>query len=195
MKSPKFICTLAFIAASFTLPASAQTGTAATASPAQKPITIGGQPVAKMVRPRAQSSTKPQFLEADFLPGRGMNMLQIKAYLPGKGEVLLLASPSLEDTKARLDAPDPYGNEAFKIGGAILLPYANRILGPLSDDGKSIQADLAGQRVLLPANWKGDNPGAKLHSMHGLILGAKFQNVVLHNGPTGSTVPSGKVSS
>ncbi len=188
MKSPKFICTLAFIAASFTLPASAQTGTAATSSPAQKQITIGGQPVAKMVRPRAQSSTKPQFLEADFLPGRGMNMLQIKAYLPGKGEVLLLASPSLEDTKARLDAPDPYGNEAFKIGGAILLPYANRILGPLSDDGKSIQADLAGQRVLLPANWKGDNPGAKLHSMHGLILGATFQNVVLHNGPTNSTL-------
>jgi aldose 1-epimerase len=188
MKSPKFFSTLAFIAVLSTTPVSAQTGTTAPASEVQQPITIGGEPVAKLVRPRAQNSTKSQFLEVDFLPGRGMNMLQIKAYLPGKGEVLLLASPSLEEAKTRLDAPDPYGNEAFKIGGAILLPYANRILGPLSADGKSIQADLSGQEVLLPANWKGDNPGAKLHAMHGLILASKFQNVALHNGTTSSTL-------
>jgi galactose mutarotase-like enzyme len=99
-------------------------------------------------------------------------------------------SRSLEEAKAKLDAPDPYGNEAFKLGGAILLPYANRILGTLSADGKSIETDAAGQKISVPANWKGDNPGAQLHSTHGLILGTKFQDVAVHNGATSSTLSS-----
>jgi aldose 1-epimerase len=188
MKPRIFICALAFIAGSAITPTIAQTGSATKATATQSAITIGGQPIDRLVRPRKQTSTKPQFLEADFLPGRGMNLLQIKAYLPGKGEVLLLASPSLEDAKVKLDAPDLYGNEAFKIGGAFLLPYPNRIRGTLSADGKSIEADASGQKVSLPANWRGDNPGAELHSMHGLILNAKFQDVALHNGAANSTL-------
>jgi hypothetical protein len=38
----------------------------------------------------------PEFLSVTLLPGRGMNVLQITAYIPGKGEVNLLASPSIE---------------------------------------------------------------------------------------------------
>jgi galactose mutarotase-like enzyme len=150
-------------------------------------ITVGELPIARMERPR-QNSTKPQFLEADFLPGRGMNLIQIKAFVPGKGVIDLLASPSLQEAKTKLDAADPFGNEAFKIGGAFLLPYANRIRGTLSADHRSIEADAAGQKISLPANWKGDEPGAELHSMHGLILNAKFQDVTLHNDSAVSTL-------
>jgi galactose mutarotase-like enzyme len=131
---------------------------------------------------------RPQFLEATFLPNHGMNLLQIKAYLPGKGVVNLLASPPLEEALAKLDGPDPYGNEAFKIGGAFLLPYANRIRGVLSEDGQSIEADASGQKLHLPANWKGDHAGAELHSMHGLILNARFVEIRRADGPKKSTL-------
>ncbi len=131
---------------------------------------------------------RPQFLEAIFLPNHGMNLLQIKAYLPGKGVVSLLASPPLPEALAKLEGPDPYGNEAFKIGGAFLLPYANRIRGMLSEDSQSIEADATGQKLHLPANWKGDHTGAELHSMHGLILNARFSDIRRADGPKKSTL-------
>jgi len=140
-----------------------------------------------LTRPETQS-VKAHFVEAEFLPEHGMNLIQIKAYLPGKGVVNLLASPSIDEVRARLDAPDPYGNEAFKIGGAFLLPFANRIRGTLSADGKTIEADANGQKLSLPANWKGDNPEAEPHAMHGLILNAKFQDVMAQNDRVKSTV-------
>jgi galactose mutarotase-like enzyme len=143
--------------------------------------------VLTLKRPQT-AQDRPQFLEAIFLPNHGMNLLQIKAYLPGKGVVNLLASPPLEEALARLEGPDPYGNEAFKIGGAFLLPYANRIRGVLSEDGQSIEAEANGQKLHLPANWKGDHPGAELHSMHGLILNARFGDIHQQDGSKKSTV-------
>jgi len=50
---------------------------------------------------RLMGGTMPEFLSVTMLPGRGMNVLQIKAYIPGKGEVNLLASPSVEGRRAR----------------------------------------------------------------------------------------------
>jgi galactose mutarotase-like enzyme len=152
---------------------------AQTSSGTDKPVVL--------TRP-ATESLKAHFVAAEFLPEQGMNLIQIKAYVPGKGVINLLASPSMEEVKARLDGPDPYGNEAFKIGGAFLLPYPNRIRGKLSADDKTIEADADGQKLSLPANWKGDNPGAELHAMHGLILNAKFQDVMAQNNSVKSTV-------
>jgi hypothetical protein len=86
-------------------------------------ISIGGEPVVTLQRPPVADRSKPQFLEAAVLPGRGMAVLQIRAYLPGKGEIDLLNSPSLADAEQLLDkGDDEFGNEIFKIGGAILLP-------------------------------------------------------------------------
>jgi galactose mutarotase-like enzyme len=170
-------CSLVLAVAGFlVVPAKAQMTDAA---PEDKPVVL--------TRAYTQLD-RPHFVEADFLPEHGMNLFQLKAYLPGKGVVSLLASPSLEDAKVKLDGVDPYGNEAFKIGGAFLLPYANRIRGTLSADGKNIEAEANGEKLLVPANWKGDNPGAELHSMHGLILNAKFGDVKLLNGKELSTV-------
>jgi aldose 1-epimerase len=73
------------------------------------------------------------------------------------------------------------------VGGAILLPYANRIRGKLAPDGKNIITKIAGKTVSLPANWQGRQPGAEKHSMHGLVLSAKFDDVSQQNGPTTST--------
>jgi aldose 1-epimerase len=152
-------------------------------------ITIGGEPVVTLVRPLAAGLNKPQFLEATVLPGSGMNLLQLKAFLPGKGTIDVIASPSLDEAKKYLEADnDSFGNNSFKIGGAILLPFPNRITGTPSPDGTTIQTTLDGQTVSLPANWRGKNPGAAAHAMHGLILSSKFQDVKHQNGPAESSM-------
>lgn len=141
-------------------------------------ISIGGEPVVVLQRPMSRNKAAPQFLEATVLPGRGMAVLQIKAYIPGKGEISLLNSPPLPEAEQLLDkSDDEFGNQVFKIGGAILLPFANRIRGKLSPDGKTITAEVAGKTVTLPANWSGNNPGAEKHAIHGLMLRARFADV------------------
>lgn len=118
-----------------------------------------------------------------------MNLLQLKAYLPGKGEVNLLYSPNLADTKQLLEGDnDAYKNNAFTIGSAIMLPYANRIRGTLADDGKTIQTTVAGHGVSLPANWQGKHPGSEKHAMHGLLLSSQFVVVEQDNQPEESHI-------
>lgn len=153
------------------------------------PISIGGEPVVTLQRPTVTDKAKPQFLAATIVPGRGMAVLQIKAFLPGKGEIDLLNSPPLPQAEQLLDKQDDeFGNQIFKIGGAILLPFANRIRGKVSPDGKTIAATVDGKSVTLPANWSGNQPGAEKHAIHGLMRQSQFQNVEVRSGAHDSTV-------
>jgi galactose mutarotase-like enzyme len=119
------------------------------------------------------------FTRAEVLPGRGMTTLQVRARVPGLGEVDVIASPPLEEARARFDrgsrGPFP-GNESYLFGGAVLIPYANRIRGLLSQDGRTIRARIPGGEVALPAN-AGGRPGAEQYSMHGLVLDAKVGEI------------------
>jgi len=156
--------------------------------PAQS-ILIGGEPVVTLRRPEVSDRSKPQFLDACILPGRGMAVLQIKAYLPGKGEIELLNSPPLPEAERLLhQRDDEFGNQIFKFGGAILLPFANRIRGKVSADGKTMTVTVSGKAVTLPANWSGNNPGAEKHAIHGLMRQSQFQDVSAHNGRDNSTI-------
>ena len=157
--------------------------------PPPSSVTIGGERIVVLKRPQSGDESKPQFLTATVLPGRGMAILQITAYVPGKGEVNILSAPSLGDAKDLLDKnDDKFGNKIFTIGGAFLVPYANRIRGQVSSDGGEITTKIAGDTVHLPANWGGKNPGAEKVAMHGLMLTSKFQNVQQRNTPEASTV-------
>jgi aldose 1-epimerase len=161
------------------------------AKAAQKPpvVVIGGEPIVVLQRPDVTDQTKPQFLQATILPGRGMAVLQIKAYLPGKGEIDVLNAPPLPEATQLLNkGDDEFGNQVFKIGGAILLPFANRIRGNPSADGKTITASVAGHMVTLPANWSGKNPGAEKHAIHGLMRRSRFEHVILRTGAQDSAV-------
>ena len=146
---------------------------------------IGGRRVVVLSQPDSRDSDLPQILSVEVLPGRGMNVFQIRAYLPGKGMVDLMASPSLEEAKAKLEA-DP--NAAFSFGGAILAPFANRIRGRVSADGKSIATLIEGRPVSLPANWRGKNSGAEPHAMHGLILARAPEHLDLNSGDRRASV-------
>jgi galactose mutarotase-like enzyme len=152
-------------------------------------INIGGAPVVVLKRPASDDRSKPHFTEATILPGRGMNLLQLKAYLPGKGEIDVIHSPTIEEAKQYLDVEDDeFGYNAFKIGGAVLVPWANRIRGILQPDGKSIKANVGGKTVTLPAGWHGNKPGAEIHAIHGLMLKSKFENVRQRRGTNESSV-------
>jgi aldose 1-epimerase len=157
--------------------------------PPPNSVSIGGEPIVVLKRQQTGNENKPQFLAATVLPGRAMAILQLTAYVPGKGEVDVLASPSLSDAKDLLDKnDDKFGNKVFTLGGAFLVPYANRIRGQVSADGATITTKLAGQTASLPANWSGKNPGAEKVSMHGLMLTSKFQDVQQQNTADASTV-------
>lgn len=166
-------------------------GTSQKASEKSEPMKIGGQRVVQLKRKASRSPDSPEFLSATILPGRGMNLFQITAKLPGKGIVNVLASPSLDEAAASLnDGPDDlHGVHSFAFGGAFLTPYPNRIRGTLTPDGKEIVTQWNGKPLSLPAVWKGKaNPHAELHAIHGLILDRKTDELKVRSGPDGQSV-------
>jgi aldose 1-epimerase len=152
-------------------------GAIAMAGHAQAVTEIGGEKIVTLTR-TATSKSKPEFTSVTVLPGRGMEVLQITANFPGKGNVDVLASPDLAEAKKMLDEQDtPNGDLGYRLGAAFLVPYPNRIRGKLSEDGKTLTAEWEGHTLTLPANNVGKNPGAERHAMHGLILKAKTEDV------------------
>lgn len=140
---------------------------------------IGGAPVVTLRRPAPSDPGKPSFLSARILPGRGMMTLQVTAHLPKHGEFDLLTSPPLDEARRILEGePGGFvGNGSYLIGGGILLPFANRIRGQLSSDGKTVRTKIGGRSVVLPANAGGRRPGAEQYAMHGLILASRVDDM------------------
>ncbi|MFC3069497.1 aldose 1-epimerase [Phenylobacterium soli] len=135
--------------------------------------TIGGAPVVTLIAGDAPASG-PAFLAAEVLPGRGFMLLQASLRLPDGRVVDAIHAPSTAEAARALDGgPEDFaGNAAFSFGGAILLPYANRIRGRALPERREIETQIAGERVRLPRNWGGKRPGAEQYAMHGLILDA-----------------------
>jgi galactose mutarotase-like enzyme len=137
---------------------------------------IGGQKVILLSR-NAVSTTQPEFTSITIAPGRGMEIIQITANFPGKGNVDVLASPDLAGAKKMLDVEDTdFGDLGYRLGSAFLVPYPNRIRGKLSADTKTLTTEWQGHAITLPAN-NGRQPGGDIHAMHGLILKAKTDDI------------------
>ena len=115
----------------------------------------GGQDVVHLRRSQMGASG-PEFLSATLLPGRGMNLLQITAYLPQRGEVNLLASPTLEEASKLLsgNGADANGAKSLEMGAAIEAPWASRISGSPAPDGRDLITVWHGTRLTLPTDAK-----------------------------------------
>jgi aldose 1-epimerase len=160
--------------------------------PAPAPVPqIGGEPVVKLTRAATSNGQQPEFLSVTVLPGRGMNVFQITANAPGKGEIPIMASPTLEEAATKLNGgpDDQNGNASFSFGGAFLVPYPNRIVGPLSPDGTTVTTKWHGKTITLPANWHNSaDPTKNKHAMHGLILATPAQDVQTQSTADGQTL-------
>lgn len=147
-------------------------------------LDIGGAPVVTLERPQPPDASRPAFVGAQVLPGRGMMTLQIRAHLPGRGETDLLAAPPLARARELFEGEGEFkGSASYLFGAAILLPYANRIRGklaplaPLAPDSKTVEAAILGRTVRLPGNAAGRKPGAERAAMHGLLLASRFEDI------------------
>ena len=171
-------------------PAPTPESSSTASQPAAAAPQVGGKDVVVLKRKATSNGAKPEFLSATILPGRGMNLFQITANLPGKGETNLFFAPSLSEAAAKMngDASDYNGSNSTSMGGAFLLPYPNRIRGKVSDDGKTLTTTWQGHTLTLPANWSGKKPGAEKHAIHGLILAAQVQDVKVADSADGQTV-------
>jgi aldose 1-epimerase len=160
-------------------------------------IEIGGRRAVSLEWDGEETPSQPVFLRAEILPGRGFNTYQLRAFLPGRGQVNLLTAPPLEEALTFMNGgPDDfYGNRSFTVGGAILIPYANRIRGKFLEAEKAIETTVAGKTVRLPANWRGKQPQAEWHAMHGLILDQPLSDIALtsRHGPDGHATVTGKL--
>ena len=141
-------------------------------------IALGGQKA--VVLRRSIAADTLALTEAEILPGRGFNTWQLRGVIPNKGVTELFTAPSLAEAAKlmTLGENDYRGNESFKNGGSPLVPFANRIRGKFDEKARTIETTVGGKTVKLPANWKGKNPGAEPHSMHGLILGEPLKVTV-----------------
>ena len=127
----------------------------------------GGQDPIKLERTQIEEGTVPEFLTAILLPGRGLNVFQITAYIPGKGEVKLLASPSLEEAAKKLTGvgDDVEGAASLTMGGAFEAPWAGRIAGAASGDRSSVNVNWRGESLSLPATWQSGEAAASVGGM------------------------------
>jgi hypothetical protein len=150
----------------------------------------GGQEVVRLERSQILGGSGPEFLSATLLPGRGMNLLQITAYLPQKGEVNLLASPSLEEAAKLLNGSgaDATGAQSLAMGAAIELPWASRISGAATPDGQNLITMWRGGRLILPTDAKDSYGAGGAMAAGGLLLKQASDSVSTNVMPDGGGV-------
>jgi aldose 1-epimerase len=132
---------------------------------AMGPTGPGGQSAIRLTRTASSSGVEPEFLSATLLPGRGMQVLQITAAIPGHGEVPLLVAPTLADATALLTGTgrDAHGALSSTLGGSFEFPWAGQIIGSPAQGG-TLEALWKGQRLVVPAN------ADEKSSVEGLLL-------------------------
>ena len=114
----------------------------------------GGQAAVSLGRSATSLGAYPEFVGMTLLPGRGFNVLQITAVVPGRGEVQLMHSPSLDEAERTLtdSGADANGRLSTTFGGAFLAPWSARIPGaPTQNAPGHLDVLWQGHRFSVPA--------------------------------------------
>lgn len=130
----------------------------------------GGQPPIHLARSSTSLGAYPEFMSMTLLPGRGMDVLQITALVPGRGEIPLLQAPPLEEAEADLTGSghDLNGELQATFGATFLAPWAGTMTGVPSAATGRLENVWEGHRINFPAS---PTPGAPANqSTDGLLL-------------------------
>ena len=148
----------------------------------------GGQDPVRLSRSASNIGKNAELISATFLPGRGMNVFQITAMIPGHGEVPLLVSPELASAAGIMSGQDEdaNGSASTSLGGAILVPWAQSLSGTPTGTPGVLQTAWNGRRLTFPAANSRSNM-----SVEGLLLSRGADSVksdVLPDGQSASAV-------
>ena len=129
----------------------------------------GGRDPILLTRTRLMGDSAPEFTSVTLLPGRGMNVLQITAFVPGRGDVNLLTSQTVEDAAKVMTSTgeDAGGAESLKMGAAFEAPWA----GPIAMGAETRSTMWRGRE--LPATQGLEKTGGE----SGLLLGLPSKSV------------------
>ena len=158
----RVLASLVIATAIYSQPDQSQESSPATTPNIQR---VGSLQVLTLHRSRTTDAKRPQFLSITLLPNRGMDIFQISADIPGRGETNLIASSSLEEAAQRMDDAndDPWGYVGSGMGGAFLIPWSSRISGDLSPDHSTISTEWHGHQLKFHVNSNGK------YAIHGLL--------------------------
>ena len=114
----------------------------------QGPPVIGPRPggVEPVILTRNQTpgNNLPEFRSATLLPGLGMEVLQITAFVPDRGEIELLAAPSVKDVA---DGTTPNRSGPNDTWGAIEAPWSGLLTGVLTPVGTTFRTSWRGRTI------------------------------------------------
>ena len=147
-----------------------------------EPTGPGGQDAITLQRTPSAFNGEPEFLSATLLPGRGMNLLQLTAAVPGHGDVPILFSPSLSAADRVLtgSGDDANGSVSATFGAALLVPWAGRLSGVSTSSSSTIESVWQGQRLTFPPAHAGATS-----STLGLLLDLPADSVSTDSIPDG----------
>jgi galactose mutarotase-like enzyme len=112
----------------------------------------GGLDPIVLTRGQTPGSNMPEFRSATLLPGLGMQVLQITAFVPSKGEVTLLEAPTVKDLA---DGTTPTRVGPNDRWGAIEVPWAGVVTGLLTPVGTSVRTSWRGKTIEAPTGGLG----------------------------------------
>ena len=149
------------------------------------PAGPGGQDPIRLSRSATTIGKEAELISATFLPGRGMNVFQLTAMIPGHGEVQLLVSPALASAAGLMNGldEDANGSASASMGGAILAPWAQSLSGTPTGTAGVLQTTWNNRQLTFPAVNSQSN-----ESVEGLLLNRGADNVKSDVLPDGQTV-------
>ena len=140
----------------------------------------GGSDPIILTRSETPGSNMPEFLSATILPGLGMSVLQITASMPNRGEVPLLAAPSL----TAIADNSPGSREGVNDNrGALELPWGGSITGLISPIGTSLTTAWRGHTISVPRD-PSERPGV---AEGGMMATQGADSTQVTGQPTGAT--------
>ncbi|WP_162538062.1 hypothetical protein [Granulicella sp. WH15] len=108
----------------------------------------GGVEPLVLTRPQPTGQTGPEFASVTLLPGLGMSVLQMTAFVPGHGEIPLLAAPTAEQL---VSTPPPAAQGPNDDHGAFELPWSGALIGSPAPVGDRMVVRWQEQAMTLPS--------------------------------------------